>query len=125
MKHTLLTASLVMLCLNLVSCGKGGNQDSSTPVKSAQSEKLESPSETEKNFASQLSFCKQIWDGMTENLEQEEEVIVAMGIVGKECLNIEKVSSYKKVLASYLSARNGEEVNWIELSKAIIKMESI
>lgn len=125
MKKIIVTAFLTILCLNLASCNKEESPNSLTSETVAQEEKVETPTDEAKDFAQQISLCKKDWLHFVGNSTHEEEALVAIGIVGRECLKIERVWSYKKILSAYEASRNGENVDWIKLSQQVIQMESL
>lgn len=135
MKKTIMNVFLLSAVFLFVSCKKDGAAPVSeiSPPPATAIQKEEPGSSAEESFdeakvatmEKALIACNEEWRSeINEQNNSEEKKLIAIGIVGKECLSIERVKILKTILSAYKNNMNKKE-DFNKLAKTILKMESL
>lgn len=127
----ILTISLLTILLGLTSCGSSISSTPETNTVVSNQEKTPEFNQAELALGSTLRNCFLDWSSHVnkfKNIEIDNEKAIkemSIGLIAKQCLQIEEVSKLKIVLEAYEKNLEDIEINWNQLGKKITKMESL
>jgi hypothetical protein len=123
--------SLTLFCitlLTLVGCQKQetSNGTSVTATTNAQEKTIAAYSKEERDLGALLATCSHDWNKLVSASSEVTDIkLIAVGMVGRECLSISNVSSLKQILSAYKENLESKTINWNELAKTILTTESL